>query len=63
MSDLATVRRRLEHVESTIETVAGHIDDDADSMALTQALGTLEQVKADLKESNPKISIEESANE
>lgn len=50
MSDLHTVRRRLAHVESTIETVGEHLDDDADSRALVQALGVLEQVKADLDE-------------
>lgn len=50
MSDLATIRRRLEHVESTLETVDEHIDDEADSRALVRALGVLEQVAVDLEE-------------
>lgn len=47
---LRTVRRRLDHVVSTIETVQDHLDDEADGRALTRVLGTLEQVEADLDE-------------
>lgn len=47
---LETARRRLDHVESTLETVDAHVDDEADSRALVRALGVLEQVAVDLAE-------------
>ncbi len=47
---LRTVRRRLDHVVSSLETVQDHLDDEADGRALTRVLGTLEQVEADLDE-------------
>lgn len=47
---LETVRRRLDFVESTIETVDSHLEDDADSRALVRALGVLEQVAVDMEE-------------
>lgn len=58
---LRTVRRRLEHVVSTIETVTDHLDDEADVRALTRALGTLEQVEADLDELTAEASTDESS--
>jgi hypothetical protein len=50
MSDLTTVRRRLDHVQHLIETTEDHIDSSADSHALMRALGLLEQTFADLDE-------------
>lgn len=56
---LQTARRRLDHIATTIETVTEHLDDEADSRALTQVLGSLEQVEADLNELNDETPSEE----
>lgn len=49
-SGLETVRPRLDFLKSTIETVEGHIDDEADRQALIMTLGVLKQMAVDLDE-------------
>ncbi len=44
------IRRRIDHVASTVETVESHIEAEADNRALVRALGILEQIQADLDE-------------
>ena len=48
MSSPATIRRRLAHVQATIETANEHIDSPGDEYALIRALGLMEQTFADL---------------
>lgn len=49
MSDTTTVRRRLEHVLSIVETAVDYVDSPADSQALLRAIGLLEQSFEDLE--------------
>ena len=49
MTTVTTARRRLEHAQNTLELVEEHVDSTADSDALMQALGLLEQAVADLE--------------
>lgn len=53
-----TVRRRIKHVESTLNTVTNHLEDGSpDRHAIIQALGLLEQVNADLSELEHEVSV------
>lgn len=50
MTDPTTIRRRLEHVQSLLETTEDHIDCLPDNDALLRAIGMLEQTFVELDE-------------